>query len=76
LKRIGGVGKTSARFALLMIGHDNLTAKLARGVDVSIDNLLRIDACNADDPIERAARADRGHANDRRTIAAVSTAAV
>jgi hypothetical protein len=35
------------RFALLMVGHDNLTAKLANGVDVSIDNLLRIDAAMA-----------------------------
>jgi len=32
------------RFALLMCAHDNVTARLANGADVSIDNLLKIDS--------------------------------
>jgi hypothetical protein len=31
-----------------MVGHDNLTAKLANGADVSIDNLLKLDAAMAE----------------------------
>jgi hypothetical protein len=31
------------RYALLMCAHDNATARLASGTDVSIDNLLKID---------------------------------
>jgi len=32
------------RYALLMVAHDNVTARLANGADVSVDNLLKIDA--------------------------------
>jgi hypothetical protein len=32
------------RFALLMVAHDNVTARLANGADVSVDNLLKVDA--------------------------------
>jgi hypothetical protein len=32
------------RFALLAVAHDNITARLASGADVSVDNLLKIDA--------------------------------
>ena len=36
------------RYALLMVAHDNVTARLASGADISVDNLLKIDTAMAE----------------------------